>query len=378
MNVLVLGAGFGGLELATRLSDALGERVSVTLIDKSDSFVFGYSKLDIMFGKQQPSTTRLPYSAISKPGVDFRQETIHSIDPATKTVITDKGSHAGDILVVALGADLDPAATPGLVDHGHECYSVDGAEKLGQALPGFTGGNVVVALTTPHFKCPPAPSECAMLMHDYLIERGLRDQSTITLVSPQPTPLPVSPEVGGSILAALQDRDIEFVGNTTISAIENQGRTIRFADGGEIEADLIMAIPLHVAPQVVLDSGLTEKGWIPTGKYTLQTSFPGVFAFGDVASVGVPRAGVFSEGQARIVAEQILSQFQNEQTAAPRYDGAGICYLEFGRGTVGKVDVNFLGGPAPRATLEMPTTELRAEKDDFGARRRARWFGTGN
>ena len=50
-RALILGAGFGGLELATTLSEALGDEADVTLIDKSDAFVFGYSKLDVMFGR---------------------------------------------------------------------------------------------------------------------------------------------------------------------------------------------------------------------------------------------------------------------------------------------------------------------------------------
>jgi sulfide:quinone oxidoreductase len=233
---------------------------------------------------------------------------------------------------------------------------------------------VVVAVTTPHFKCPPAPSECALLMHDFLLERGLRETSTITLVSPHPSPLPVSPEVGAAILAELTERGIDFRGGTRITAIEDEGRKVQFAGGNSIAADLILAIPLHVAPQVVMDSGLTVDGWIPTDKYTLKTHYPNVYAFGDVASVGVPRAGVFSEGQAKVVADQIIAQVR-PTTDESRYDGAGICYLEFGRGQVGKVDVNFLGGPSVRAHLGAPSAELRAEKAHFGASRRARWFG---
>jgi sulfide:quinone oxidoreductase len=374
MRVLILGAGFGGLELATCLSEAVGDKVSVTLIDQSESFVFGYSKLDIMFGRKIADEVRIPYRAIAKPGVDFRQESIQSIDPVGKQVVTDKGTHRGDVLVVALGADYDPASTPGLVEFGHEFYSVAGATALRDELESFNGGNAVIAVTTPHYKCPPAPSECAMLLHDFLLARGLRDRSTITFVSPHPSPLPVSPEVGNAILAELLDRDIAFVGSTVISGIEDGGRVVRFADGSFVPADLILAVPLHVAPRAVVDSGLTDDGWIATDKYTLKTRFADVYAFGDVASVGVPRAGVFSEGQARVVANQLIAQITGARKSA-RYDGTGICYLEFGRGAVGKVDVDFLSGPAPRAEFDLPTPELRAEKDRFGSSRRARWFG---
>jgi sulfide:quinone oxidoreductase len=374
VRVLILGAGFGGLELATCLSEALGNQVSVTLIDKRDGFVFGYSKLDVMFGKQEPASVRVPYRAIAKPGVTFRQETIRAIDLERKRAVTDRGSYEGDVLVVALGADLDPAATPGLVEYGHEFYSVAGAERLREVLPAFTGGSVVVAVTTPHYKCPPAPSETALLMHDYLLERGLRERSRITLVTPFPTPLPVSPEVGAAILAELTERGIDFVGGAKIAGIEAGGRAVRLADGAAIASDLVLAVPLHVAPPVVVASGLTEGGWVPVDKYTLKTRFADVYAFGDVASVGVPRAGVFSEGQAKIVAEQLIARARSQSDAA-RYEGAGACYLEFGRGMVGRVDVNFLGGPSTRAALQMPSAALRAEKTAFGATRRARWFG---
>src|SRR5512140_2076314 len=99
-RVLVLGAGFGGLELSTMLSEAFGDGVAVTLIDKSDSFTFGFSKLDVMFGRTTLDAVRLPYKKFVKPGVRFLQETIASIDPAARRVSTDRGTHDGDFLVV--------------------------------------------------------------------------------------------------------------------------------------------------------------------------------------------------------------------------------------------------------------------------------------
>ena len=113
-RILVLGAGFGGLELSTLLSDSLGESVQVTLIDKSDHFMFGFSKLDVMFGHAEARATRMPYTNFTKPGVRLVQQTIVKIDPAAKRVTTDTETHAADQLVVALGADYDWEATPGL------------------------------------------------------------------------------------------------------------------------------------------------------------------------------------------------------------------------------------------------------------------------
>ena len=106
--MVILGAGFGGLELATRLSDEVADEVSVTLIDKNDSFVFGFSKLDVMFGRKPLDAVRHHYRDIAKPAVEFRQETVTAIDPVARHVTTDRGGYDADILVVALGADLDP------------------------------------------------------------------------------------------------------------------------------------------------------------------------------------------------------------------------------------------------------------------------------
>src|SRR5207247_5092445 len=109
IRVVVLGAGFGGLEFTAILSEALGDRLDLTLIDRSDAFVFGFAKLDVMFGHKTLEAARIPYRSIAKPGVRFRQETITAIDPAARRVTTDGGTYEGDVLVVALGADYDLA-----------------------------------------------------------------------------------------------------------------------------------------------------------------------------------------------------------------------------------------------------------------------------
>ena len=171
-RVLILGAGFGGLELATLLSESAGDEFEVTLVDKSDAFVFGYSKLDVLFGRETADAVRLPYREIAKTGVRFLRERVTAIDPETRTVTTDAGVHEADVLVVALGADYDLDATPGLADAGNEFYSVAGAERLAELLPDFSEGRVLIGVCGAPFKCPPAPSECALMLHDYLTARG--------------------------------------------------------------------------------------------------------------------------------------------------------------------------------------------------------------
>jgi sulfide:quinone oxidoreductase len=197
-RIVILGAGFGGLELATSLSEALGDSVDVTLIDRSDSFVFGFSKLDLMYGRTTPEAVRLPYRDLAKPGVRFLQETITAIDPQARRVTTDGGVYEADTLVVALGADYDLDATPGLAEAGNEFYSVAGAERLSGILPSFTRGRAIIGVCGAPFKCPPAPSEAALMLHDYLSQRGVRDACEISIVIPFGTPVPPSPDTSAA------------------------------------------------------------------------------------------------------------------------------------------------------------------------------------
>jgi sulfide:quinone oxidoreductase len=372
-RIVILGAGFGGLELATVLSEALGDDAGVTLIDENDAFLFGYSKLEVMFGRAALGEVRIPYAGFSKPGVRFVRETITAIDPEARRVTTDAGVHEADVLVVALGADYDFDATPGLAEGGSEFYSAGGAERVRGLLPAFTRGRAIVGVCGAPFKCPPAPSEAALLLHDYLSERGFRDDCEISLVMPFSTPVPPSPDTSAALLAAFAERGIEFVAGHRVSSLDPARRVAVLDDGAELPYDLFLAVPKHRAPGVVLASGMAEDGYVPVSSRTLETRFPGVYAVGDVATVGVPKAGVFSEGAARIVAASLVAQLQGSEQPAP-YDGRGSCYVEFGGGNVGRVDVDFLSGPKPTGTFQEPSAELVAEKQHFGASRRARWF----
>jgi sulfide:quinone oxidoreductase len=373
-RVVVLGAGFGGLELTSTLSEALGEDVEVTLIDKSDAFVFGYSKLDVMFGRATLDAVRLPYREIVKPGVRFLRETITAIDPEPRTVSTDSGVHEADVLVLALGADYDLDATPGLAEGGNEFYSVAGAQRVSELLPAFTEGHAVIGVCGAPFKCPPAPSETALLLHDYLATRGVRGDCEISFVLPLGSPVPPSPETSRALEAAFAEREIKFLPGRRVSSLDPERAVVVFDDGGELSYDLFLGVPKHRAPDVVIASGMTEDGYVPVSSQTLQTKFPGVYAVGDVTTAGVPKAGVFAEGAARVVAESLIATIRGGEQPAP-YDGIGICYIEFGAGRIGRVEVDFLSGPKPTGTFGEPSAALAADKREFGASRRARWFG---
>jgi sulfide:quinone oxidoreductase len=374
-HVVILGAGFAGLELATRLSESLANDVRATLIDQNDSFAFGFSKLDILFGRRAREDVLLHYHEISKEGVEFRQERVISIDPENRRVATDSATYEADILVVALGADYDFAAIPGFEEGGVEYYSVAGSERMREVLSGFDAGRILIGILGHPFKCPPAPFEGALLLHDHFVERGTRDSVEIRIVGPIAAPVPITKEVSMSILDALTERGIEYVPNQHIVDLDTQTNEVRLESGAAMPYDLFVGIPVHRAPQVLDSSGLAMDGWVPVEKTNLATRFPGVYAVGDVTALPMAKAGVFAEAAARVVADDIAARLRGDVLQRP-YEGAGTCYIEFGGGMVGMVEANFLGGPKPTARLVGPSREIAADKVAFATSRRERWFGS--
>jgi len=374
-HVVILGAGFGGLELASRLSDSLGDEVHVTLVDQSESFTFGFSKLDIVFDRKDAAAVRIPYRELAREGVEFRQERVTAIDAAARRVTTDEETYDADVLVVALGADYDLTATPGFAEGGYEYYSIAGAERLRDALPAFESGTILIGILGQPFKCPPAPFEGALLLHDHLVERGIRDSAKIRVIGPMAAPVPITAEVSQQFLDALHERGIEYVAKTRVVELDARRKEAVLDSGERRRYDLFVGIPVHRAPEVVAQSELAVDGWIAVDRTNLMTPFPDVYAIGDVVGLPMAKAGVFAENAAGVVADDIAARLRGE-TLERRYEGEGSCYLEFGGGRVAKVEANFLGGPAPTARLVGPSTELAEEKTAFAASRRARWFGT--
>ena len=187
---------------------------------------------------------------------------------------------------------------------------------------------MIVGVTSTPFKCPPAPSETALLVHDYLTERGLREGSEVSLVMPLPVPIPPSPDASAALITAFAERGIHWHPNQLVRALDPERKTVMLADGGEMPYDLFLGVPVHRAPSVVQESDLCVDGWIPVNPLTLETSFPGVYAVGDVTSVGTPKAGVFAEGQAAVVAEGLIAR-RRGRPATPKIWTARKPPMEF-------------------------------------------------
>jgi sulfide:quinone oxidoreductase len=210
------------------------------------------------------------------------------------------------------------------------------------------------------------------MLHDYLERRGVRRACQITLVLPLSAPVPPSPETSKALIAAFEERGIDFHAARGVASVDAKRGVAKLDDGGEMPFDLFIGVPKHRAPRVVEESGLAENGWVTVNARTLETKYPGVYAVGDGANTGTPKAGVFAEGAAKAVASALIAKLRGGEVA--QNDGFGACYIEFGAGRIGKVEVDFFADPHPTGFHHEPSVALRADKDDFGSSRRARWF----
>ncbi len=327
-----------------------------------------------MFGRRSAGSVKHSYGRISLPGVRFMQEKITAIDPLSRKVHTDQGMHEADVLVVALGADYDISATAGLAEGGNEFYSFSGAERIRDLLPSFKKGHAIVGVAGFPFKCPPAPGEVAILLHEYLTMKGIRQECEISLVVPFEFPIPPSYGTSKALLRSFKDKKIKYIPEMMVWSIDPVRKVAELDDGTEIPYDLFLGVPEHCVPKVVEESGMVHNEWVPVDRKNLKTKFQGVYAIGDITSVGVPKAGLFAVGAARTAAESIIAEF-NGQEYTGAYSGTDSCYVEFGGGKVARVDVNFFSGPSPKGIHQKASRRLADEKKSLEDSSIKRWFG---
>lgn len=378
-TVAVLGGGVGGLTAANKVRELLAPEHRVILIERRPDHIFAPSLLWLMVGDRRREQLTRDLAGMLRRGVELVQAEVDAIDPEGKIVVAGDRELAYDALVVALGAELAPAAMPGYAEVAHDFFDLDGAARLAEALENFPGGRVVVAVTALPYKCPAAPYEAALLIEAALRRRGVRDRSEVAVFTPEPQPMPVAgPVLGGAVTQLLGQRRIALHTNRALAAIDAARRELVFADGAREPFDLLAAVPPHRAPEVVRRSPLAnESGWIPVDPRTLRTRFPDVYAIGDVATITLtngkplPKAGVFAHSEAIAVGHEIAASLGEH--SGPAFDGKGYCWVELGDGRAAFAEGDFYATPAPAIRLRTPNVMWHVGKVLF----ERSWMGRG-
>ena len=376
-RVLILGGGFGGVAAAHHLRALLGPDDEVVLADRGTHFMMGFRKNTELAGRATMAAGRRPLAALERQGIRVIQGTVTRIDPALRAAEIDGGRLQADALVVALGAALDPEAVPGLADHALNAYDPDQVPRAARAVAARRDGLLMIGIFGAPYMCPPAPYELALLLEHTARARGTGP--TLTVFTPQPMSLPVLGAAGCDVLEGeLDRRGIGFRPNAKATAVE-PGRVI-LADGEQLPFDLLLAVPPHRCPTLLVEAGLAEPGaWVRPDPGTLQTPFEGVWAIGDCTQIPLasgqpmPKAGVLAEAEGRVVAERIAARLAGREPTAV-FDGQGACFLEVGGGEARMVRGRFLATPAPEVELTEASHRFLEEKARYERERLDTWF----
>ena len=376
-RVLILGGGFGGVSAAHVLRQELAEDDEIILIDRRESFSVGFRKTWALLGISPFADGQRPLKSLERQGISVMRETITKIDPAAKAVEVDHGRIEADAMIVALGSQLAPGLIPGFEEHALNAYDAATIPEAKQRLDAFEGGIVVVGIFGVPYSCPPAPYEIAILLQEHFAARGL--DFSMQAFTPLPMSLPILGDAGCEVIEGyLAKKEIRLHPNR--KALRVTAGEIHFTTG-RMSYDLLLGIPPHRCPQVVVEAGLAkESGWVEVDSRSLETSFDDVYAIGDLTTIPLangkrlPKAGVFAEAQGEVVAKLIAAGFNNSESTA-RFEGLGACFLEIGNGEALLVEGDFLAEPAQLVSLTEASSTYADEKFSFESERLLKWFG---
>ena len=379
-TVVVLGGGTGGLVAARRLRRSLDAADRVVLVDRSPTYRFAPSFLWVMTGARRAEQVSTDRRRLRRSGIEVLEAEVLEIDPAHRKVKTSVADLSFDRLVIALGAELAPEALPGFADAAHNIYTLEGAAAAGAALDRFEGGRLAVVVSRLPYKCPAAPYETAFLAEALLRRRGARDRTTIDIYTPEPYPMPTAgPVLGDALAAMLAGRGITLHPERSVERIDPAAGELVLAGGERAGYDLLLGVPPHRAPEVLRASGLAaDSGFLPVDRDSLATTAEGVFAVGDATAIAIaggkflPKAGVFAEAEADVVAANIVAELASRSPTA-RFDGKGACFVELGDGRAAFAGGDFYAADAPKITLRRPGRHWHLAKVAFEKYWMRRW-----
>ena len=378
INIVILGAGFGGLASShTLINDPQLKNTRITIIDKKNWFMMDLVKLWIIKGERKLNTSKTSLNKLLNKGINFIHDDILKIDTINKIVLTSTHKIAYDYLIISMGVNLCSNKIPGLSENSLILYDIDQVDSIHNKIINMKNGKIVFLITSMPYKCPPAPFEAAFIVNTMLKNNKTRNSIDISFYSPAKMTLPSAGiQASNKLMSLLTSENIHFHGSHN-PIIINQNK-ILFENNTSVSFDLLLSIPHHVVPKVILDSKISES-FIHVNR-NCETKYDNVYAIGDINDLSVsngikiPKAGIFAEKQGIIVAKNIIAKINNTHQKNI-FDGKGGCFIELDDKKAGYIDVNMYSKNQNQlATIMSPSEYYMTKKREFELQRIKEWL----
>jgi sulfide:quinone oxidoreductase len=361
-TVLILGAGIGGVEIARELSIHSGNEEDILLMkiivfEKEGKSLFSPSLPWLMVGKRKTDQIYKSTEKLEASGLEVVKGEIEKVDPENISITVKGKEYKGDYMVISLG--VEQKVNYKLDEYGYNFFQLKGAELFHEELEKFTGGKIAVLISSLPFKSPAAPYEAAMLIEDYISQKGLSDETEISIYTPEKGPMEFAGEDSSNELKSLlEKKGIKYFPEHQITSVSKNN--LEFANSENYSFDLLTFTPEHLSPAVIRKSVLAEKsGWIKVNELTLETEYPNVYAIGDIvdirleSGIPLPKLGIFARSQAKIVAHNIARKISNK-AIDKTFKAEGEYFIESGEGKAIPAKGNFNTSSKSKVDLNIP------------------------
>jgi sulfide:quinone oxidoreductase len=347
-NLLILGAGTAGTIMAAHLRKKLSKQEwTVRLVDRARDHYYQPGYLFMPFGIYSGNEVRRPMKRTVPRGVDYHDADVDRINAESNRVYLKGGAEIPyDILIIATGVHPAPDQVEGMVngdwrENVHEFYTFEGAQALTERMKSWQGGRLVVHICEMPIKCPVAPLEFCFLADAWLQEKGLRDKTEITYVTPMSGAF-TKPVASGILSRLLEEKRISVVHDFAIARVDSEKKAIVSWDEKEVPYDLLVTVPPNMGAEMIERSSLgDELNYVPTDKHTLQSkAHANVFVIGDATDCPTSKAGSVAHFEAEVLTENILHFIAGEPLRS-RFDGHANCFIESGHGKAFLLDFNY-------------------------------------
>ncbi len=324
-NVLVIGDANAGIITANKLRMHTGNDVKITIIGNSEKTYFKPEGVLIPFNGIDYRDSIKPTDFLINYGIARIKARATMIDPLNKSVTLGNGQKLSyDYLVIATGDRLVPEDVPGYGPDIYHFYDIDNVLKLKEMLKGFKGGKIVIGPASTPFQCPIAPEEFIFGLDMLLRNKGIRENSELSLIIPMKDILPFK-SVSDLVRKGFEEHNINFIPEFKTEHVDPEKNSIVSYSGESLKYDKLVLIPPHKGQKLLTDSGMADdSGYVNVDKFTLRYgSYDNIFVVGDATTLPM-KVGALGHSEAAYVAGRIASE-SDGVISDDKYDGFMGC-----------------------------------------------------